>query len=204
MPFLTYSESVTTSTAQASVSARKPSMAARSSMRLLVVCGSDPHISFVRCLWSRMHAQPPAPGLPRQEPSVMICTFFTGSGSHRRCGLEEFVHQIENRLRLLRLVDGCAKLRAVAHAVGEVSGELLHLADRVLLAALHQHRIIAAHHLITIMLARLIVEAGGHVLLDLAEDPRIGACRAAHHHGVAAGFSHHADGVLVGDTSKQS
>src|SRR5208283_633971 len=188
MPFFTYSESVTTSTSHGSMSARKPSMAARSSIRLLVVCGSDPDNSLVWRLWIRMQAQPPAPVFPRQEPSVMICTFFTGSGRHRRLGLEELVHQIENRLWLLRVVDRRAKLRAVAHAVCEVSGELFHLADRVPLAALHEHRIIAPHDLVTVVLARLIVSAGCQVLLDLAEDPRIGTGRAAHHHCVAAGF----------------
>ena len=48
MPFFTYSESVTTSTSQSSRSALSPSMAARNSMRLLVVCGSRaPHLLLV-------------------------------------------------------------------------------------------------------------------------------------------------------------
>ena len=42
MPFFRYSESVTTSTSQDSLMRRRPSMAAVSSMRLLVVCGAKP------------------------------------------------------------------------------------------------------------------------------------------------------------------
>ena len=60
-------------------------MAAVSSMRLLVVCGSQPQSSFLCSLYRRIAAHPPGPGLPRQAPSVISWTFFTaastGSGS---------------------------------------------------------------------------------------------------------------------------
>src|ERR1017187_10992190 len=72
MPFLTYSESVTTSTSHCSRSDFSPSIAAVSSMRLLVVCFSEFQISFFKSLKRRTAAQPPGPGLPRQAPSVMI------------------------------------------------------------------------------------------------------------------------------------
>ena len=73
----------------------------------------------------------------------------------------------------------------MAHAVREVGGELLHLADGVPLVVLHQHGVILAHHLVAVLLGRLVVRAGGQILLDLPEDPRIRAGRAADHDGVA-------------------
>ena len=49
MPFLTYSESVTTSTSQTSFRNLRPSIAAVNSIRLLVVCGTAPDNSLA---WS--------------------------------------------------------------------------------------------------------------------------------------------------------
>ncbi len=45
IPFFRYSESVTTSTSQVSLSVSSPRTAAVSSIRLFVVCGSLPNIS---------------------------------------------------------------------------------------------------------------------------------------------------------------
>src|SRR5450432_2777290 len=59
MPFFRYSESVTTSTLQCSLRERRPSIAAVSSMRLLVVCGTDPDISRVCSPKRRTYAHPP-------------------------------------------------------------------------------------------------------------------------------------------------
>jgi hypothetical protein len=45
-------------------------IAAVSSIRLFVVTGSPPEISFSRPLKRRTAAQPPGPGFPEQAPSV--------------------------------------------------------------------------------------------------------------------------------------
>jgi len=49
-------------------------MAAVISMRLFVVAGSPPEISFSRSPERRIAAQPPGPGFPEQAPSVKIST----------------------------------------------------------------------------------------------------------------------------------
>ncbi len=59
------------STAQVSFSRFNPSMTARSSMRLFVVCGSEPNISRRYSPKRKIKAQPPRPGLPLQAPSVI-------------------------------------------------------------------------------------------------------------------------------------
>src|SRR5579863_5269585 len=146
-----------------------------------------------------MAAHPPGPGLPRQAPSVMSWTFFTGASSGRhRLGLEELIHQVEDGGSLLRPVDGCAQLCAVPHAVSKVSGELFHLADRVPLALLDQHAVVLAHHAVAVLLRGLIVGAGFQVLADLAEDPRVRTGGASDHHGIAPGLVNHADGIFGG------
>src|SRR5690554_3880313 len=73
-PFLTYWLSVCSSTSQARVSALSASMAAVSSMRLLVVSSAPPHSSLVLSPYCRMAPQPPGPGLPEQAPSVWMIT----------------------------------------------------------------------------------------------------------------------------------
>src|SRR5277367_958960 len=50
-------------------------------MRLLVVSGSEPYISFVLSPKRRIHAQPPGPGLPMQAPSVINWTCFMNAPS---------------------------------------------------------------------------------------------------------------------------
>ena len=55
-------------------SCARPSMAAISSMRLLVVWRSAPLTSFSASLCFSNAAQPPGPGFPRQAPSVKIST----------------------------------------------------------------------------------------------------------------------------------
>src|ERR1700722_16866291 len=115
---------------------------------------------------------------------------------HHRFGQEERVHQIEYRRRFLRVVDRRAELRTVPHSVGEVSGELFHLAGTVFVAVFHQHPIVTPHHLVAILLSRLPVSARGDILFDLPEDPGIGAGGAADHYRIAARLPHHADSVL--------
>src|SRR5258708_16420892 len=129
-------------------------MAAMSSMRLLVVCGSEPYSSFACSPNRRRHAQPPRPGFPLQAPSVMRVTFFKRS-SRGSCGefsLEKSFDCIENLRRLRRPVDFDAQLGAVAHAVGEICRELLHLADRVGGRLVAPQRVIRLNILIAVML----------------------------------------------------
>src|SRR5215472_5326609 len=65
-----------TVTLHVSVRAWRPLIAARSSIRLLVVLVSPPCSTRSRCPYLRMHAHPPGPGLPRHDPSVKIVTPF--------------------------------------------------------------------------------------------------------------------------------
>src|SRR5690348_9927393 len=65
-----------TVTLHVSVRTWRPLIAARSSMRLLVVLVSPPCSTRSRCPYLRMHAQPPGPGLPMHDPSVKIVTPF--------------------------------------------------------------------------------------------------------------------------------
>src|SRR5215217_7007252 len=73
-PFLTYWLSVWISTAQDRLRALSASMAAVSSILLLVVRASPPFSSLVWPPYSRMAPQPPGPGLPEQAPSVWMVT----------------------------------------------------------------------------------------------------------------------------------
>ena len=77
MPRRKYSESVCNCTRCGTSSDCRASMAARSSMRLLVVRGTAPVSSLVPPSNARIAAQPPDPGLPAQAPSV--CTRTPGS-----------------------------------------------------------------------------------------------------------------------------
>jgi hypothetical protein len=63
-------------TLHASVRALSPLMAATSSIRLFVVCGSTPRRMRSCFPYRRMHAHPPGPGLPKHDPSgtVTWCT----------------------------------------------------------------------------------------------------------------------------------
>src|SRR5215510_5624671 len=70
MPSRIYWLSVWRWTRQGRLRACKAEIAARSSMRLLVVWGSPPLSSFWRSPKARMAPQPPGPGLPEQAPSV--------------------------------------------------------------------------------------------------------------------------------------
>src|SRR5690606_18945484 len=73
-PFLTYWLSVCSSTVQGRLRALSASMAAVSSILLLVVSCSPPHNSLVLSPYCRIAPQPPGPGLPEQAPSVWIIT----------------------------------------------------------------------------------------------------------------------------------
>src|SRR5690606_36679478 len=82
-PFLTYWLSVCSSTVQGRERALSASMAAVSSMRLLVVSASPP-LNSLRCRPNcRMAPQPPGSGLPEQAPSIRMTTRSVTSGSRR-------------------------------------------------------------------------------------------------------------------------
>ena len=61
---------------------------------------------------------------------------------------------------------------------------------------LHQHRVILAHQFIARVFRRRFIAAGGEIILNLAENPRIRRRRAADHHRIASGFADHANGVF--------
>src|SRR6266436_9466460 len=126
------------STSHGSFSARKPSIAAVNSMRLFVVCASDPNSSRLRSPYRRIHAHPPGPGLPRHAPSVISLTFFSGPSG--RDGLEfpieKSIDLVQNLSGFGRLVNFDAQFRPVAYPVREVGRKLLHFSDRVRLLAL--------------------------------------------------------------------
>ena len=76
MPRCTYCESVEMVTTHGFRKARRPSMTACSSMRLLVVRSSQPYISPVRPPKRSTHAHPPGPGFPIHDPSMDSLTCF--------------------------------------------------------------------------------------------------------------------------------
>src|SRR5260370_35046901 len=120
-----------------------------------------------------MPAQPPRPGFPLQAPSVMRVTFFKRS-SRGSCGefsLEKSFDCIENLRRLRRPVDFDAQLGAVAHAVGEICRELLHLADRVGRGLIAQHRVIRLLDFVALMFWWRCARSCPHYLIDPAERP---------------------------------
>src|SRR5450759_1472890 len=186
------------STVQDSFSARSPSTAACNSIRLFVVSGSEPYISRCVSPKRRMHAQPPGPGLPIHDPSVMSWTFFMSrsDGSCLELSLEKSIDLVHNLSGLSGLVDFHPEFGSVADAVGEVSGELFHLAHHVGHGTIAEHSVVSAHNLITLVFGGMFIGAGLEILLNLAEDPRIGRSGAADHDGVAAGFGGHSNGIL--------
>src|SRR5579863_3665688 len=142
------------STLQDSFRARSPSTAACSSIRLFVVCGSEPYISRFVSPNRRMQAQPPGPGFPIHDPSVIICTFFIGpsGGNCLELSLEKSIHVLQNLSGLTGPVNFHPKFRSVAYAVGEVSGELFHFAHRVRHGAIAEHAVVCTHDFITLAL----------------------------------------------------
>lgn len=90
-PFVTastrYLLSLVSVTRQGCFRALSPSMAASSSMRLLVVIGSPPESSFSCPLYRRIAPQPPGPGVPEQAPSVKLHLFFCHGVVLRFCAI---------------------------------------------------------------------------------------------------------------------
>jgi len=89
-----------------------------------------------------------------------------------------------------------AEISAIAHAMREVGGELLHLAHGVRLRTLLQHLVVCAHDLVALRFRRVIVRTRFHVLLDLPEDPRIRRRCPPDHHRIAASLSNHSASVF--------
>ena len=74
IPFTIYFESVTTLILHGLLSCFRASIIALISMRLFVVSGSHPEISFVFRACLKIAPYPPGPGLPLQAPSAKITT----------------------------------------------------------------------------------------------------------------------------------
>src|SRR5207302_10058670 len=104
--------SVWSRTRQGRLSASRPLIAARSSIRLLVVSASPPAISRSLSPVRNSAAQPPGPGLPRHAPSVNIST----AGSSVTSG-NELARKLEDH--------------ALGAVVGHFLGDVEMLAQRI-------------------------------------------------------------------------
>src|SRR5258708_5305490 len=145
-----------------------------------------------------MQAQPPGPGLPIHDPSVISWTFFMGrsDGGGFKFPLEKSIDLIQDLFGVRGPIDFHPQLGTVSNAVREVSGELFHFSDYVRSAPVAEHAIVRPHDVIALAFRWMLVASSGEVLPDLTEDPRIRGSRPSNHHRVAAGFGDHADGVL--------
>src|SRR5216684_352531 len=145
-----------------------------------------------------MQAQPPGPGLPIHDPSVISWTFFMGrsDGGGFKFPLEKSIDLIQDLFRVRGPIDFHPQLGPVSNAVREVSGELFHFSNHVRSAPVAEHTVVSPHDVVALAFRRMFVGSGGEVLLDLTEDPWIRRSRASYHYGVAAGFRDHADRVL--------
>src|SRR3984957_7191604 len=150
-----------------------------------------------------MHAQPPGPGLPMHAPSVINWTFFRerlrfSGGCSGQLAFEEGIYVIEYLRRVRCFIDLHAKFRSIPNAVGEVSGELFHLAHGIALIPLAQHAVIRAHQIVALALTGIFVAPRCKILLYLPEDPGIGRSSAPDHPRVAARLLHHPNRILRG------
>jgi len=94
------------------------------------------------------------------------------------------------------VMDGVAEFGAIANAMSEEAGELLHLADGVGHFGCDQAAEISGKQVVAVKFGGLVIALRRGVLRDLAEDPRVRRRGAADHDGVASGFSDHAGGIL--------
>src|ERR1700691_3425652 len=175
------------STLQDSFRARSPSTAACNSIRLFVVCGSEPYSSRSFPPNRRMHAQPPGPGLPIHDPSVMSWTFFISpsGGDCLELSLEKSVDMFQNLSSFGVAIDFRSQPRSIADAVCKICRELFHLAHCVRHGAIAKHAVIGANDVIALVLGRMVVGSGLDILLNLAEDPWIRRSGPADHNAVA-------------------
>src|SRR3954469_11425658 len=91
------------------LSALRPSITPRSSMRLFVVCGSPPESSRRCSPLTRMTAQPPGPGLPETAPSGTSST--SGPAAAAASGIRDLEHE------LAVLLAGLEPALSVAHVL---------------------------------------------------------------------------------------
>src|SRR5260370_1768680 len=145
-----------------------------------------------------MHAQPPGPGFPIHDPSVISCTFFIwrSGGNCFELVLEKSIYAIQNLGGFGGLVDFYAQFRSVADPMGEIGGELLHLTYGVRRVALAEHLIVRAHNLVALLFGGMLIAPRLQILPNLPENPRIRRGRTADHHRVAACFLNHVYRVL--------
>src|SRR4029077_576972 len=88
------------------------------------------------------------------------------------------------------------QVSAIANAVREPTRELLHLSNCVGPPRVTQVAEISRKQLIAIAIRGLLIAARSDKLLDLAEDPWIGAGPAPNHYGIAARLAYHPQGIF--------
>src|SRR5260221_10239786 len=144
-----------------------------------------------------MQAQPPGPGLPIHDPSVISCTSFMGrsDGGGFKFPLEKSINLFQDLFSVRGPIDFHPQLGTVSNAVREVSGELFHFSDYVRSAAVAEHAVVRPHDVVALAFGGMFVASSGEVLLDLTEDPGIRRSCSSNHHRVAAGLRDHADRV---------
>src|SRR5260370_42441234 len=137
-----------------------------------------------------MQAQPPGPGLPIHDPSVISWTFFIGrsDGGGFKFPLEKSINLFQDLFGVRGPIDFHSQLGTVSNAVREVGGELFHFSNYVRSVAVAEHTVVRPHDVIALAFRRMFVASGGEVLLDLMEDPRIRGSRPSNHDRVAAGI----------------
>src|SRR6478752_9122589 len=101
------------------LSALRPSITPRSSMRLLVVCGSPPDSSRRCSPLTRMTAQPPGPGLPETAPSGTSST--SGPVAATASGIRDLEHELAVLPAGLEARLGVAHLLERTHGIDERS-----------------------------------------------------------------------------------
>src|SRR4051812_42610197 len=104
-------------TREGRLSAFKPSMTPRSSMRLFVVCGSPPESSRRCSPLTRMTAQPPGPGFPETAPSGTSST--SGPVAAAASGIRDLEHELAVLLARLEPALGLAHVLERSHGVDQ-------------------------------------------------------------------------------------
>src|SRR5258708_31458693 len=146
-----------------------------------------------------MQAQPPGPGLPIHDPSVISCTFFMGrsDGGGFKFPLEKSINLFQDLFGVRGPVDFHPQLRTVSNAVCEVSGELFHFSNHVRSAAVAEHTVVCSHDVVALAFRGMFVASGGEGLLDLTEDPRIRRSDPSTPQHAATSLAYHAALLLL-------
>src|SRR6266478_3546456 len=116
-----------------------------------------------------MQAQPPGPGLPIHDPSVISWTFFMGrsDGGGFKFPLEKSIDLFQDLFRVRSPIDFHPQLGTVSNAVREVGGELFHFSNHVRSAAVAEHTVVRPHDVIALVFRWMLVASRGEVLLHL-------------------------------------